>query len=100
MVGVVSIKIEKECAREARGQKLPKDENPIDRGRRSSDRKRQLGFDEVIKATSAQGEVLFCHDCGQWQSESDFANIRQIERDNKQIDRAQTKGVQGTEAQQ
>jgi hypothetical protein len=64
-VGVVPIKIKKECVGEARGQKLPRDENPTDRGRRSSNRRRQLGFEEVVKATPAQGEVLFCHSCGQ-----------------------------------
>jgi hypothetical protein len=40
MVGVVPINIKKERAGEARGQKLPRDENPTDGGRRSSNRKR------------------------------------------------------------
>jgi hypothetical protein len=76
MVDVVSIKIKKEHAGKAREWKLPKDGNPADGGKRSSDRRRQLGFEEVVKATPAQGKALFCHDCGQWQCQSNFADIR------------------------
>jgi hypothetical protein len=85
MVGIISIKIKEERAKEAKEQNLQRD-GTITEGRRSSNRRRwQSGFGEVVKTTFAQEEALFYPCCEQWQGENVLAGKIKIERDREQI---------------